>query len=470
MKQTQKRAAAAALSAALLLGTVPALAAETNEPMALQVNGENVVLTDAAPRQEGETLYVPLRAMVEAMGYQADAADGVIRVTASWVEVVMTPGSAEVTKTYNDGEQSTVTLEAPVYVDPTCWRTFVPLSFMEDVLYEETGYDAEENTVIVADVLELFVSAMEGRQFDRILDIMSYEDRYEEGIWDVDMKAEGYLTSEGCKIPLSAHLSGIAADGSKFQIQTAMTVDMRAYAAIEGEKKYPIKAEMAERLATEGMNNEVRADLSTGDCYIQANGVLAEQLLGGTGAWYRMTSGELSKYFGLDASSVSSFMAPMGYGSMADVGDLFATECDFDHVEDYGLVAAAIDRALGSLCDASFTQEGDTWVLDYQPAEETGVDHTRLTVTMDGETVTGYSVYFDFTYTDSKTGQQVRVVDEKSFTGDTATSSVQGWRDGVQVRDITRTVTYTPGSTAPVTAPEEGAQVLELSSLIGKAQ
>ena len=29
-------------------------------------------------RQEGETLYVPLRAVMEAMGYQADAADGLV--------------------------------------------------------------------------------------------------------------------------------------------------------------------------------------------------------------------------------------------------------------------------------------------------------------------------------------------------------------------------------------------------------
>ena len=470
MKNNWKKAAAAALSAALLLGTAPALAAETNEPMALQVNGENVVLTDAAPRQEGEILYVPLRAVMEAMGYQADAADGVIRVNTSWAEIIMTPGSTEVTMTYNDGEQDTVTLDAPVYVDSTCWRTFVPLSFMEDVLYVDTGYDAEENTAIVADVVEILIQVTEGREFDHLKDIMCYEDRYEEGIWDVDMKADGYMTTEGCKIPLSANLSGIAAEGSRFQIHTKMTVDMREYAAMEGEKKYPITAEVAERLATEGLDNEVRADQSTGECYIQANGVVAEQMAGGVGTWYKMTSGELSKRFGLDTSSVSSFMAPMGYDSMADIGDLFASESDFDHVEDYSLVAAAMDRAFGNFCDASFVLEGDTWVLDFEPVEETGIDHARLTVTMDGETVTGCAVSFDFSYTDAKTGQQVRVIDEKNFVGDTETSRVQGWRDGKQVRDINRTVTYKPGTTAPKTVPDEGANVASLIDVLKAAE
>ena len=470
MKWKLKKATAAGVCAAMVLSTGTALAADTEKQTAVQVNGENIVLTDAAPRQEGDILYVPLRAVVEAMGYQADAADGVIRVNTSWAEIIMTPGAAEVTKTYDNGDQYTATLDAPVYVDPTCWRTFVPLSFMKKVLYVDTGFDVEENTVIVADVIDILELVMEGREFDHLVDIICYGEQYEEGIWDVDMKADGYLTSEGCKIPLSAHLSGTAADGSKFQIHTGMTVDMREYAAKEGEKKYPIKAETAERLATEGLNNEVRADLSTGECYIQANGVVAEQLLGGVGSWYRMTSGELAKYFGLDASSVANFMAPMGYSDMMDIGDLFASESDFDHVEDYAKVYAAMDRAFGNLCDASFVLEGNTWVLDFEPVKETGIDHARLTVTMDGETVTGYSVYFDFTYTDAKTGQQVRVIDEKSFTGDTETSRVQGWRDGVQVRDINRAVTYTPGTTAPITAPEEGAQVLELSSLIGKAQ
>ena len=134
-------------------------------------------------------------------------------------------------------------------------------------------------------------------------------------------------------------------------------------------------------------------------------------MAGGVGTWYKMTSGELSKRFGLDTSSVSSFMAPMGYGSMADIGDLFASESDFDHVEDYSLVAAAMDRAFGNFCDASFVLEGDT-----------------------------------------------------------ETSRVQGWRDGKQVRDINRTVTYKPGTTAPKTVPDEGANVASLIDVLKAAE
>ena len=129
-----------------------------------------------------------------------------------------------------------------------------------------------------------------------------------------------------------------------------------------------------------------------------------------------------------------------------------------------------MDRAFGNICDASFQQEGDAWVLDFQPAEETGIDRARLSVTMDGDKVTGYTVYFDFTYTDSKTGQLVRVIDDKGFVGDTETSRVQGYRDGVQVRDINRTVTYTPGTTAPLTTPDEGAEVVNLIDVLKAAE
>lgn len=470
MKWKLKKAMAAGVCAAMVLSTGTALAADADKQMAVQVNGEIITLTDAYPQQKEDITYLPFRAVMEALGFKVGWGSGVISAKASWSEITMTPGSAEVTKTYTDGGKTTVTLDAPVYVDPTCWRTFVPLSFMEDLYIAETGYDKDENTVIVADVDDIVIRAMEGREFDHIFDIMCYEDRYEEGIWAVDMKADGYLTTGGCKVPISARLSGIAADGSKFQIRTEMTVDMREYAAMAGEKKYPVTAEAAERLAAEGLNNEVRADVSTGDCYIQANGAVAEQMAGGVGIWYKMTTGELAKRFGLDTSSVSSFMAPMGYGSMADIGDLFASECDFDHVEDYDLISAAVDRTFGNVCDASFRLEGNTWVLDLQPAEETGIDHARLSVTMDGETVTGCAVSFDFSYTDAKTGQQVRVIDEKNFVGDTETSRVQGWRDGKQVRDINRTVTYKPGTTAPKTVPDEGANVASLIDVLKAAE
>ena len=54
--------------------------------------------------------------------------------------------------------------------------------------------------------------------------------------------------------------------------------------------------------------------------------------------------------------------------------------------------------------------------------------------------------------------------------GDTETSRVQGWRDGKQVRDINRTVTYKPGTTAPKTVPDEGANVASLIDVLKAAE
>ena len=61
MKWKLKKAMAAGVCAAMVLSTGTALAADTEKQMAVQVNGENIVLTDAYPQQKGETIYLPLR-------------------------------------------------------------------------------------------------------------------------------------------------------------------------------------------------------------------------------------------------------------------------------------------------------------------------------------------------------------------------------------------------------------------------
>ena len=58
---------AAALAATL---AVPALAAENTAGIAVQLDGQNVAFTDAAPVAKSGRTFLPFRAVFEAMGVQ----------------------------------------------------------------------------------------------------------------------------------------------------------------------------------------------------------------------------------------------------------------------------------------------------------------------------------------------------------------------------------------------------------------
>ena len=289
------------------------------------------------------------------------------------------------------GTQETVTLDAPVYIDPYSWRTYVPVSFMEEVVGCRTGYDEAKKTVIIANLDELTARAMEGLEFNYLNAHLGYGEQHNEGIWNVDLTVDGFSTVAGKKLLLSGKLSGTIADSSKIQMQVEM-------------------------LATTGMKNELRTNLSTGNSYIQADGALA----------------------------------PVSWEGAEDITGMFFSKTDFDHGEDWGTVLECMRGLYSGLSDDKFVRDGNTCTAEFQPPAQTGIDLGRRSVTIEDGKVTGYAVYFDCTFTVPQTGKTVHLVLDKTVAGGTENNRYTIERDGVLTRDLTRTLPPAPPRPRPL--------------------
>lgn len=469
MRKHWKRIAAAGLSAALLLSTGTALAAEPEQPKAIQVNGEIITLTDASPRREGETLYLPFRAVMEALGAEVGWEKGVVTAELRDTVVTMIPGSNQVTVKEN-GRTDTATLDVPVFIDPASWRTYVPVSFVEEAMDCPAGYDEAAKTVIIADPDELIAQAMEGKEFNYLNAYLGYDEQYNDGIWDVDMTAGGFFTVKGFKVPLSGTLSGTIADSSRFQIQVEMRMDLRDHPEAAPEL-WPLElnAEQLEALAVTGMKNELRTDLNTGNSYIQANGALAE-LRGESGVWFRMDNGYLGARMGVNTQEIVNSLAPLSWETAEEIADMVFDRADFNHVQTWPMVLNRVRQLYSNFCDDAFVQDGNTWTAECRPPAETGINLGRRSVTIEDGKVTGYAAYMDYSYLSPVSGETVRLVVDKTVTNGTEINRYMVEQDGVVTNELTRTLTYTPGTTEPLTLPDEGAQVRELSEMLDGAQ
>ena len=146
-------------SAAVLATTLaaPALAAE-NSGIAVQLDGQNVVFTDAVPVAKDKRTFLPFRAVFEAMGALVTNEGNDITATRGEQTLHMTIGSSTATVEEN-GEVTTITMDVAPYVDSATWRTYVPVRFAAEAFGCNVGWDQDDQTVIIVDVDKLMGDA-----------------------------------------------------------------------------------------------------------------------------------------------------------------------------------------------------------------------------------------------------------------------------------------------------------------------
>ena len=136
----------------LLLVPGQALAADSPE-IGVQLNGEAVEFTDAAPVNENGRVYVPFRAVFEALDAKVDyrADDGQIMAEKDGTNVIFKV--QQNTVTVDNGNANTITIDAPPFIRDG--RTYVPVRFAAQTLGLEVGWDSASSTVVMLDKAEL---------------------------------------------------------------------------------------------------------------------------------------------------------------------------------------------------------------------------------------------------------------------------------------------------------------------------
>ena len=134
------------LSAALLCPLMAGLGTAAAAPAAnVWLNGEPVTFTDAVPQNEDGRVFMPFRAIFEALGAEvswdndarvaiAERGDTVVRIPIDSYEIYVDRG----------GKQEIIEMDRVSYIDPETGRSYVPVRFMAYAMDCLVGWDQED--------------------------------------------------------------------------------------------------------------------------------------------------------------------------------------------------------------------------------------------------------------------------------------------------------------------------------------
>ena len=223
----------ALMMAVVLVGCGSALAAEETAPMVaevdVQLDGANLTFADAVPQTKSERIFLPFRAVFEAMGAQVGASETEPTVTAkrdgTTVTMTLNSTTAQVER---NGVVTELVMDVAPYIDTATWRTYVPVRFAAQAFGCNVGWDQTNHTVIIVDTDKLMDEVLEGKSFTYLEKFLEYSKKYQSGIWDMDMTFDGTIIM-GAPIAFCGTAAGTVQDSGKMDMDMTMTMDMTRF-------------------------------------------------------------------------------------------------------------------------------------------------------------------------------------------------------------------------------------------------
>lgn len=454
-----------------LLGCGSALAAE-DSGIAVQLDGQALTFTDAVPQVQSERTFLPFRAVFEALGAQVDwnADTGAISAVRDGKTVTMLPGSTDAS-VEDGGVVTAIQMDVAPYAaadENGVWRTYVPVRFAAQAFDCVVGWDQERATVILVDSAKLLDEAMEGKNFTYLEKLAAYSEKYNEGVWDVDMTVDGSMSLLGAEMPLAAAVKGVMADGEKLEMDMNMKMDMTNLASLVSamgqtglsEEDLAMLAVMKEK----GVDLSMRGDLGLGALYMNVDSELLADAGMSADDWYKLDMAAMMEQSGVDWVELMETSKSVDY--VALVKSSLSSVTVTDSTAAYEQVKTTVETVLAALSDEGFVKEGDqyTAILDL---EENGVTVTVVFVmTMKDDAVTAYVVGMGMTAEEdgvTVTMDMNIAVDEN----DQMLAEVKMDMAGLMAMELNMAGGYAPGKTAPATEPPAGANVVDFMERMG---
>lgn len=392
---------------------VTASAVGTDE-IGVQLNGQMLAFSDAAPMiQNGRTM-IPMRAVFEALGAEVsyDDASRTVTATREGVTVIMVIGQNTV-QVQEGSESHSFTMDVAPSVDPVSGRTYVPVRFAAEALGCNVGWDAGERTVLIVDVDAVVAQAGPFTLMDRAMRMEKAAAPEGNQALDGSFHANIAITDPNLgnlSMPMSGTFTALG-NASAVEMDMKMSMDLSGMQEAAG---------MDEALAAmlKDMQFGMIMDVETGVYYLRP-GTLADLLLGvnlqstngteGTilsglnGAWFKLDvnalmeqMSEMMAQAGMDLSELTSGEAIQDI-SVADMLAMILSQIPLtDKDEDWASIQMMMDMFSALLSDNAFVKEGDNYVCNYAltaPVQGQSVSVSyKLTLAMTGEDVTGIAL------------------------------------------------------------------------------
>lgn len=454
MKHLRKTKIQTVLLLLMVLCFVPSMAlADDAQSMKVQLNGENVMFTDAVPVNENGRVYVPFRAVFEALDAEVDyrAEDGRIMAEKDGVQVTFYVNQNTVT--VDSGMENIIEIDAPPFIRDG--RTYVPVRFAAQTLGLEVGWDGSVSTVVMLDKDELKENAK--GQYKLMDSYLKYAKAQNltgnvktEGSLKLDMQmADG--SGEAAKmIPLtgSLKLNGITSP-DQADMDIAMELNLEELQAALLKNDAMTDDNLAAMDALKQMHMQVLVDNKTGTAYMQSD-IFAQSGMDGS-AWYKMNLNDAQSGMNLQAIAAASANSQNGYeASVMQMIDSLMPEN-----------ASACEIMLKSLNmyrDDAFQRVGNQYISSTRYDSNGSATSMSITLKTNGSTITGYqqatSVYM---------GTAPIMTMKLDMTGSKASVDMNMNVQGILTMKVSGDVRYSAASEKPQALPPYGAVILDMS-------
>lgn len=438
----------------------------------VQLDGAPLAFTDAVPQVKDQRTFLPFRAVFEAMGAQVSNEGSVITAVRGDKTLTMTLDQTAATVT-EKGKTTPITMDVAPYVDPTTWRTYVPVRFAAQAFGCSVGWDQDAYTAIIIDTEKLLDQALEGKSFTYLEKMAALESKYDTGIWDVSAAFDANVGVMGMPMVINGGMEGTMQDAEKMGMGMNMKMDMTQFmqtvTAMGGTAPSAEDLAMLEEMKTKGVDLDMRGDLAAGELYINVDLTrLGAPSLDGydPNTWYSMDLNALlaQSGSGMDWTTLLAQAKDIDYVDLAKMV-LSAAQPD-DAANDYTALKTEVEKIVTALSDQGFVAADNAMVSTYTFTEDEGTLTMKLTLNTEGETVKGYAM--DFAMSAQVEGQNMGMsmnvaMDDQDKMKATFNMDLAG----LMTMDMTMDGHYTPGTTAPVTTPPEGATVVDYMEMLG---
>ncbi|MBE6909245.1 MAG: copper amine oxidase N-terminal domain-containing protein [Ruminococcaceae bacterium] len=483
MKKTLRYIVVAAL--ALVLTQAAALAAA---PVAVQLDGQAVTFTDAAPQIVNDRTFLPVRAVFEAMGAEVGYDNATRTVTAKrdGRVVTMTIDSKEASVTEN-GKTTPITMDVAPYIDPALSRTYVPVRFAAQALGANVGWDADTRTVLIEDTEKIVGKLMDGKTFNNLDKLAAFSNKYSEGTWTSTVDMSGTVTVDLAQfdpetpiklsVPMTVSAKGVTADATKMDITETIKMDLSSVLTLvksmsgddapSAEDLAMIEA-LAQAMNAKGLTVNVRGDMAVGKLYVNidvsALGDLAAEMGVDSKTWFVLDMKSAYDEMGMDYAGL------IGSAKSFDFKQIVSGALASDSMDDAAVNAqinATVKALVDAFADSSFTKSGDTLSTTFAQEIEGITLKCVIAMTMKNDAVTAYGYEIGANGDAAGMGTlnlaMKLSVDEKDKVAGSLTMNVL---DAVKA-DFTISGGYTKGGSAPAVEPPAGATVQDLMNMMG---
>lgn len=440
---------AALLSGGALAAEIPAIVPPA-PGISVQLNGQVVPFTDAAPEVVDQRTFLPFRAVLEAMGAEVDydAATSTVTAQRNGVSLAMTLGEKQV-KVTEDGQTRTMEMDVAAYAKNN--RTYVPVRFAAEAFGCSVGWDQDQQTVIIVDADALFGDA----SFTLMDRLAAYSAKHE----SQNMTLSGKLTLDmedksGQELPQPIHVTGNA-EGvmSDTGIQMTAAADLSALTALLPDDSTKLVMEPF----LSDLNVEVRADLESEMLYL--NGSIVALVVGGQSAdaWYSLDLSGLTAEL-LETMNVSGLSQLEG----ATVGDALkwaVKSVPLSSTSDYAVLSQMVSIYVDMLSDQAFTKEGNTYV-----AKSVLEDTVNVTVTLteQGEDIVALDLVMTAAMEEDGMSMTMTMTEHAAPNEVNMDMGMEMTYEGLGVK-FHMDLSSLPTDKTPETVPPAGAQIIPMN-------